>query len=115
MKQNAIKQVLMLMLLVVLSVAGSSALFFPISSLNAPNRSCSVNSKIYLNQDSDTDNIPDYYLYLRSNFRIPEQNPPEYHAVQLSGNSNNPGNPNSTRIYYYASDTNVLSKRQSIT
>lgn len=115
MKQKVTKQVIMLLVVVALSLARSSAAFFPITSLNKVNSACSVKSDMYLNQDNDADSIPDYYLYLRSNFRIPEQNPPTYHAVELSWNSNNPNNINSTRIYYYVSDTNVLSKRQWVT
>lgn len=79
------------------------------------NSTCSVKADMYLNQDNDADSIPDYFLYLRSNFRIPLQNPESYGAVLLSWNSNNPNNMNATRIYYYASENNVLSKRQWVT
>lgn len=77
--------------------------------MSAPNYSCSAKSDLYLDQDNDADLIPDYFLYLRSNFRLPVQNPPAYHAVLLSGNTTNALN--ATKVYYFASDDNVLSKK----
>lgn len=109
MKQKVTKQLMMLLLIVVLSLAWLSATFFPIATLNEANSSCSVKADLYLDQDNDADLIPDYFLYLRSNFRLPVQNPPSYHAVLLSGNTND--TMNATKVYYYASDTNVLTKR----
>lgn len=109
MKQKVIKQLMMLLLIAVLSRAWLSATFFPIATMSAPNYSCSAKSDLYLDQDNDADLIPDYFLYLRSNFRLPVQNPPAYHAVLLSGNTTNALN--ATKVYYFASDDNVLSKK----
>lgn len=68
--------------------------------------SCSNASKVYLNQDSDADGIPDFYLYLNSNF-ILNGNANNYTAGQILRESG--GTPYTT-VKYYTPLSNMLYK-----
>lgn len=68
--------------------------------------SCSNLSKVYLNQDNDADGIPDFYLYLNSNF-ILNGNANNYTAGQILREA--AGTPYTT-VKYYTPLPNMLYK-----
>lgn len=51
------------------SLAGREENILPIEN-NYELPACSNLSRIYLNQDNDADGLPDFYLYLNSNFSL---------------------------------------------
>jgi len=64
-----IKAFTLLSILISIFGVGFSNNFLPISTLDGQ-YSCSETSNIYLNEDSNNDDVADYWLYLRNNFRL---------------------------------------------
>lgn len=110
MKQNSIKTLFTLLFATILSLGYLSAQnFLPVGTLSTMNF-CSEVGKLYLDEDNDADGIPDYFLYLRNNFRLFAENPATYNAWQIFQFPDS-NDVNNTKVFYYASNPNVLTKK----
>ena len=83
--------------------------FLPAEPLDEFNY-CSEEADMYLNEDNDEDELPDYFLYLRSNFRLFKESPVENNAGQILQFSD-PNDQNNTRVFYYVPEPNILTKK----
>jgi len=113
MKQKISKKLFLPIVIVVLSLAYSSAQnYLPVWTLSSVN-SCATQGRMYLNEDNDADGLPDYFVYLRSNFRYTLNNPPSRNVCQIMQYTD-PTNVDNTKIYYYAQQANMLQKLQGV-
>ncbi len=87
--------------------AERSDLVLPVEQIYSVPTSCESPTNIYLNEDNDGDTLPDYYLFLNSNFIYPYSPVNQYSAVQILREY---GGTEYSKVKYYRPMANMLYK-----
>lgn len=86
-----------------------SANFLPVSTLDTQ-YTCGEKSKMYLSEDSDANGLSDYWLYLRNNFRLFQEQPLQNYSAWQIYQYDDATNANNTKVFYYSAESDMLRK-----